>query len=146
VANSLSRAEAAATDIDSFRWDRLAPLRAAEGQGEEHGRTAASTLRTLREAVTADEFATRLGPVLSRTDDAIFDWLSAGQPVLPVEPPPARRPDDVPIQVPPPPLHGRTGQATRRKGGPASEVLEPLTAFLDAHRDEQVVVEWRVQE
>ena len=146
VANSLSRAQAVATDIDAFRWDRLAPLRAAEGQGDEHGRTAASTLRTLREAVTADEFATRLGPVLSRTDDAIFDWLSAGQPVLPVEPPPARRPDDVPIQVPPPPLHGRTGQATRRKGGPASEVLEPLTAFLDAHRDEQVVVEWRVQE
>ena len=146
VANSLSRAEAVATNIDSFRWDRLAPLRAAEGQGQEHGRTAASTLRTLREAVTADEFATRLEPVLSRTDDAIFDWLSAGQPVLPVEPPPARRPDDVPIQVPPPPLHGRTGQATRRKGGPASEVLGPLTAFLDAHRDEQVVVEWRVQE
>ena len=146
VANSLSRARAVATDIDSFRWDRLAPLRAAEGQGEDHGRTAASTLRTLREAVTADEFATRLGPVLSRTDDAIFDWLSAGQPVLPVEPPPARRPDDVPIQVPPPPLHGRTGQATRRKDGPASEVLEPLAAFLDAHRDEQVVVEWRVQE
>ena len=146
VANSLSRAQAVATDIDAFRWDRLAPLRAAEGQGDEHGRTAASTLRTLREAVTADEFATRLGPVLSRTDDAIFDWLSAGQPALPVEPPPVRRPDDVPIQVPPPPLHGRTGQATRRKGGPASEVLEPLAAFLDAHRDEQVVVEWRVQE
>ena len=146
VANSLSRAQAVATDIDSFRWDRLAPLRAAEGKGEDHGRTAASTLRTLREAVTADEFATRLGTVLSRTDDAIFDWLSAGQPVLPVEPPPARRPDDVPIKVPPPPLHGRTGQATRWKSGPASEVLEPLTAFLDAHRDEQVVVEWRVQE
>ena len=83
VANSLSRAQAVATDIDAFRWDRLAPLRAAEGQGDEHGRTAASTLRTLREAVTADEFATRLGPVLSRTDDAIFDWLSAGQPAPP---------------------------------------------------------------
>jgi hypothetical protein len=25
-------------------------------------------------------------------------------------------------------------------------VIEPLTAFLNAHRDEQVVVEWRVQE
>jgi hypothetical protein len=34
----------------------------------------------------------------------------------------------------------------RTKGGPASEVIEPLTAFLNAHRDEQVVVEWRVQE
>jgi len=146
VANSLSRAQAVATDIDSFRWDRLAPLRAAEGQGDEHGRTAASALGTLREAVTADEFATRLGPVLSRTDDAIFDWLSAGQPAPPLEPSSVVRPDDVPIRVPPPPLHGRTGQATRRKGGPASEVLEPLAAFLDAHRDEQVVVEWRVQE
>lgn len=146
VANSLSQAQAVATDIGAFRWDRLAPLRAAEGQGDEHGRTAASTLRTLREAVTADEFATRLGQVLSRTDDAIFDWLSAGQPAPPLEPPPVVRPDDVPIQVPPPPLHGRADQATRRKGGPASEVLGPLAAFLDAHRDEQVVVEWRVQE
>ena len=50
--------------------------------------------------------------------------------------------------MPPSPLPspGRAGRATRAKGAPASEVLGPLAAFLDAHRDEQVVVEWRVQE
>jgi hypothetical protein len=54
----------------------------------------------------------------------------------------------VPIFVPPSalPSPGRAGRATRGKGAPASEVLGPLAAFLDAHRDEQVIVEWRVQE
>ena len=66
--------------MDAFRWDRLGPLRAAEDQADERGRAAARALRALREAVGADEFATRLGPVLSATDDAVFDWLSAGQP------------------------------------------------------------------
>jgi hypothetical protein len=122
VANSLSRAQAVSSALDAFRWDRLAPLRAAEDQADEPGQTAVSTLRLLREAIVADEFTTRLGPVLSRTDDAIFDWLSARQPPKP------------------------QGRATRAKGGPAGEVLEPLAAFLDAHRDEQVIVEWRVQE
>jgi hypothetical protein len=146
VANSLSRAQPVTSALDAFRWDRLAPLRAAEDQADERGQAAARTLSMLREAVAADEFATQLAPVLARTDDAIFDWLSSGQAVTRVEPPPVRRPDDVPIRVPPAPLPDGVGQATRTRGGPASEVLEPLAAFLDAHRDERVVVEWRVQE
>ena len=148
VANSLSRAQVVAAAVDVFRWDRLAPLRAAENQADDRGRAAASTLTALREAVGADEFATRLGPVVSATDDAIFEWLSAGQPAEPVPGPEPRRPDDVPIYVPPSPLPspGQAGRATRAKGAPASEVLGPLAAFLEAHRDEQVIVEWRVQE
>ena len=148
VANSLSRAQAVASAVDGFRWDRLAPLRAAETQADDRGRAAASTLMTLREAVGADEFATRLGLALAATDDGIFEWLSSGQPVEPVPGPDARRPDDVPIYVPPSPLSssGLAGRAIRAKGAPASEVLGPLAAFLDAHRDEQVIVEWRVQE
>jgi hypothetical protein len=148
VANSLSRAQAVASAVDTFRWERLAPLRAAESQADESGRAAAGTLTALREAVEADEFATRLGPVLSRTDDAVFDWLSAGQRVHQVPDPMPRRPDDVPIYVPPSPLasSGLSGRATRAKGAAASDVLGPLEAFLDAHRDEQVIVEWRVQE
>jgi hypothetical protein len=147
VANSLKRADAVASAVDSFRWERLAPLRASENQTDDRGRAAAGTLTALREAVEADEFATRLGPVLSRTDDAVFEWLSVGQRVLQVPDPQLLRPDDVPIYVPPtfPPGSG-SGRATRAKGAPASEVLDELAAFLDAHRDEQVVVEWRVQE
>jgi hypothetical protein len=148
VANSLSRAQAVASAIDVFRWDRLAPLHAAESQADERGRAAASTLTALREAVGADEFATRLGPVVSATDDAIFEWLSLGQPAEQVPDPQPRRPDDVPIYVPPTqlPSPGRAGRATRAKGAPAGEVLGPLGEFLEAHRDERVIVEWRVQE
>ena len=96
-------------------------------------------------AVAADEFATRLGPALTTTDDAIFDWLAIGQPVDPVPPPQPLHPDDIAIALPKPPV-GADGRVTRAKGAPASVVLDPLAAFLDEHRDEQVVVEWRVQE
>jgi len=147
VANSLSRAQVVAEAIDTFRWDRLGPLRAAEGQDDDRGRDASRALRALREAVGADEFATRLGAALSAADDAVFEWLSAGQRAERVPPPPVYRPDDVPIFVPPSlPASGQAGRTTLAKGAPAREVLGPLQAFLDAHRDEQVVVEWRVQE
>ena len=147
VANSLKRAQDVASAVDGFRWDRLGPLRAADGQDDDRGRDAARALRTLRDAVGADEFATKLRPALLAAEDAVFGWLSAGQRVEPVPPPPVIGPDDVPIHVPPTPLPpGRSGRATRAKGAPASEVLGPLQAFLDSHRDDQVVVEWRVQE
>ncbi len=61
VANSLSRARLVAAAVNEFRWDRLAPLRTSEDQADERGRAAARTLKTVREAVQADEFATRLG-------------------------------------------------------------------------------------
>lgn len=145
VANSLRRAQAVTSAVDTFRWERLAPLRAAEGQGDERGRAAAGTLKSLREAVTADEFATRLEQVLSRTDDAIFEWLSAGQPAKPLLPPHHLRPDDIDIRLPKL-LPGASGRATRAKGASSAEVLTRLETFLDQHRDEQVVVEWRVEE
>jgi hypothetical protein len=124
-------------------------LRAAENQDDDRGRDAARALTALRESVRADEFATKLGTALSDADDAVFDWLSEGQRVDPVPPPPpVYRPDDVPIYVPPSPLPAarRAGRTTLAKGAPAREVLGPLQAFLDAHRDEQVIVEWRIQE
>jgi hypothetical protein len=144
MANSLSRAQAVTSAVDTFRWDRLAPLRAAESQGDKHGQAAASTLKTLREAVAADEFATRLGPVLSATDDAIFEWLSAGQPAEPVPPSQHLGPDDVHIRMPRT-LPGASGGARRAKGASSTGVLAQLESFLNEHRDEEVVVEWRVQ-
>ena len=51
IANSLSRAQAVASAVDTFRWDRLAPLRAAESQADDRGRGAARALTALREAV-----------------------------------------------------------------------------------------------
>jgi hypothetical protein len=145
VANSLSQAQAVSAAVDAFRWDRLAPLRAAETQDDQRGRDAASTLTTLRDAVAADEFATRLGQVLSVTDDAIFAWLSAGQPAEPVPPPHHLGPDDIDIRIPKP-LPAASGRATRAKGASSDDVLTQLETFLNEHRDERVVVEWRVQE
>ena len=88
---------------------------------------------------------TRLGSALTATDDAIFQWLALGQPAAPMPAPSQVRPDDVPIHLPQR-SPGAGGTATRAKGAPASDVLGPLTEFLDAHRDEHVIVEWRVQE
>ena len=100
-------------------------------------------MQDLRAALTADQFASRLEPALSKTDDAIFEWLAAGQPEIPHKPPVVLHPDDVEIQIPVSPSDGR---ATRARGAPASDVLEPLAEFLETHRDQRVVVEWRVQE
>jgi hypothetical protein len=144
VANSLSRAGPVAAAVDRFRWERLAPLRAAENRADERGRAAAGTLKALREAVVADEFATRLGPALTTADDAIFDWLAIGQPEETDDSPQQLRPDDVDIRVPKQ-LPGAGGRATRPKGMPSADVLAQLAAFLDAHHDEQVIVEWRVE-
>jgi hypothetical protein len=137
VANSLSRAGLVAAAVDAFRWERLQPLRAAEGQPDERGRAASRALKTLREAVSADEFATRLGPALTTADNAIFDWLEAGQP----KPLPQGGTGGVRT-----PLSGNSGRATRAKGSSSTEVLARVEAFLAEHHDEQVVVEWRVEE
>ena len=142
VANSLNRADLVAAAVDGFRWERLEPLGDAKDQPSDRGQDAASILETLSEAVAADEFATRLAPVLTRTDDDIFRWLALGQP-KPVPPTPIPGPDKVADPKPGPDAQGR---ATRAKGEPAQAVLTPLQEFLDAHRDEPVVVEWRVQE
>ena len=89
VASSLHQAAPVSGALHAFRWDRLAPLRQAESATDQRGRAAAGILQDLREALTADEFATRLAPALSKTDDAIFEWLASGQPKPADEPPTA---------------------------------------------------------
>ena len=143
MASSLHQAASVSGALNAFRWDRLAPLRQAESAADQRGRGAAGILRDLREALTADEFATRLEPALSKTDDAIFEWLATGQPKPVDEPPTVLRPDDVHLRLP---VSPSGGQATRALGAPASDVLEPLRDFLEANEDKRVVVEWRVQE
>ena len=143
VASSLQQAAPVSAALHTFRWDRLAPLRQAESATDQRGRAAAGILQDLRAALSADEFATRLAPALSKTDDAIFEWLASGQPKPADEPPFTLRPDDVHLRLPVSPL---AGQATRAQGAPASDVLEPLREFLEANGDKRVVVEWRVQE
>jgi hypothetical protein len=124
LAKSLKSAAEVKDALGSFKWDRLAPLREAEGNDDERGRSAASTLRELREVLRADEFASGIKRVLVITDQAIFDWLARDRP----KPPKAR------------------GWGTRSAGAPDSDVLTPLAEFLRTHHGQEVVVEWRVKE
>jgi hypothetical protein len=117
-------------------------LQEAEGAGGERGRAAAAIMKGVRDAVRADELVTPLRRALAKADDAVFDWL-AGQPTEEQRhKPPEKKPDDVPLDVPP----GATdGHARRDPGGAAEPVIGALRAFLDAHPDDPVVVEWRIE-
>ena len=147
LANSLTRAAAVADALRTFRWDRLTPLREAEAAADDQGRSAASTLNALREAIRADEFASRISPALSAAEEALYEWLTVGREPEPVPGPAGPHP--VPIPGPDKPVPTPTpfrGTGTRAAGTSDSSVLEPLTEFLRNHQDQDVVVEWRVTE
>ncbi len=141
LAKSLTQASAVTDALRQFRWDRLRPLLDAENRPDERGRAAARILGELRAAVTADEFAVRLPAALSAAEQAVFDWLAAGQqPPLPAA---AAGGADGADQT------GRTASVTGRRvvlrtGARPDDVLGELRSFLDRHRDEEVVIEWRV--
>lgn len=130
VSSAVASATAVTGALTTYRWDRLAPLQEVEG-GSESSLRAAGILAALRTAIGADELTTRLRLELEASVDAIFEWLASRQP--PQLPPP-----------PPPPTAG--GRVTRPKGAPEAVVLDPLTDFLNKHPDDQIVVDWRVQE
>ena len=140
LAKSLAQASSVSEALVGFRWERLAPLMQAEGNDDERGRAAARILGELRAAVAADEFAVRLPAALSAAEQAVFDWLAAGQP--------KRRPglDDEPgrgdgdgRRMPEP-----SGRVVLSRGAGPDEVLGRLRSFLSEHRDDEIVVEWRV--
>jgi hypothetical protein len=140
LAKSLKSAYDVKDALASFPWDRLAPLREAEQNDDDRGRSAASTLRKLREAVRADEFASGIKRTLVITDQAIFDWLAGPGLDRPI-PGPGPRPGPGPVR----PTAAR-GSGTRSAGESDSDIITPLTEFLRAHPGQEVVAEWRVVE
>jgi hypothetical protein len=147
LANSLTRAGSVADALRTFRWDRLTPLREAEATADDRGRSAASALNGLRNAVRADEFASRISPALSAAEEALYEWLTVGREPEPVPRPAGPHP--VPVPGPDKPVPTPTpfrGTGTRTAGTPDSSVIEPLTEFFRNHQDQDVVVEWRVGE
>jgi hypothetical protein len=140
LAKSIKSASDVKDALASFPWDRLAPLREAEENNDDRGRSAATTLRELRQTLRADEFASSIQRALVITDQAIFDWLAGPGPVRPV-PGPGPRPGLGPVR----PTAAR-GSGTRSAGAPDSDLITPLTEFLRAHRGQEVVAEWRVAE
>lgn len=141
VARSLSSAAAVTSALTTYRWERLAPLIAAEATDT----AAAGALDALRTALRSDELVTSIAPALRASEDSAFAWLQATRPppppiVVPVPPRPTG-PDGVEIVLPP---GRRTGAASRAKGEASQPVLEALRAFMDAHPNDRVVVEWRL--
>lgn len=126
--------------LGAFRWERLSPLRTAADHNDERGRAAKAILDRLASAVAADEFAVALPPVLDRTDQAVFDWLTAGQRAVPAR----EAPDEAEKVHSPVSLSGQAGQAVRRRGEVPDAVLSELRSFLDSHVNDEVVVEWRI--
>jgi len=133
-ATAMTSAPALDAALMNYRWDRLSPLKEAERRTDARGHGAAGILSSLRHALAADEFATKLIPELQAADDALFGWLADAQP-----PPDKSEPGGVTRLAP-------SGRATRGKGAPSTTVVGQLTEFLDRHPDEQVAVEWRVSE
>jgi hypothetical protein len=140
LANSLTRARVVADALRAFRWDRLTPLREAEAVQDDRGRSAARALNTLREAVRADEFASRISPALSAAEEALYEWLTAGREPEPGPDPGWMPGPDKPVTPPSPDTR------TRAAGQPDSSVLVPLTEFLRSHPNQNIIVEWRVKE
>ena len=141
IASSLRTAGAVTGALRAFSWDRLAPLRtAAERPSEARGQAAAHILNGVRDALDADEIAQSLPRVLRETDDAIFDWLAAGQPTPPPPPPPPG-----PGPGPQRPA-ASSGSKTRVQGTPNIALITELDQFLHEHAEEDVIVEWRVLE
>ncbi len=138
LAMSLAQASSVTGALQQFRWERLAPLMAAEGGTDQRGRAAAAILRELRAALAADEFTVRLPPALSAAEQAVFDWLADGQ--RPKPPPSGPGPGPVPAPGRP------RGQAVVAKGAVPDQAIADLAAFLARHRDDEVIVEWRVTE
>jgi hypothetical protein len=145
LANSLTRARTVADALRAFRWDRLTQLREAEAVQDDRGRSAAGALNALRDAVRADEFASRIDRALSTAEEALFEWLSADpRPKPPSGPGPRPGSGSAPewkaVPAPSP------GTKTRAAGQPDDSVLVPLKEFLLSHPNENVVVEWRITE
>jgi len=141
VGKSLASAVEIAAALRSYRWERFSPLIEAAGDEDARAISAENAVSALRNTLAADEIVSKLKPALVASEDAAFGWLREAAPRPPVYPIPD--PDKVVIVVPP---HVPHGHGIRVAGGSADMVLEELSQFLVEHKDDPVVVEWRVQE
>lgn len=130
---SLVQASAVTGQLQTFNWDRLAPLLDAERAGGDRGRSAKEVLDRLRSALTTDELAQPLGPALKRADDEVFGWLVV---------PPMPQPDPEP--TPPAPAPGASGRRMVHSANDLSGVRADLESFMTEHEGANVIVEWRV--
>jgi len=100
--------------------------------------------------MTSDEIVTRAADVLQRGDDEAFQWaIGRTQPPGPEPGPSPVPPPPGPGPIDPGPVTIRDShrQVVRRNDlGAHDAVMAELREFLDAHRDSEVEVTWRVVE
>lgn len=130
---SLKTAPDVGTAVARFPWERLDPIRAgASGEGASAA-AAARILTTLREAIAANESTTSIAAALSDAEKSAYQWV-VDQTLIDPPPPPGPGPG---------PTRSSKGQGRIRRGESSAAVTEELQRFLDAHRNEDVIVEWR---
>ena len=141
LANSLARAADVTSALRASAGTGSRRSREAEQDNDERGQSAASTLRALRESVGQDEFASRIRPALTATEEALYEWLTAPRPDADPDGPRTGTGRDTTPQVPGrrrqaglgPPGCGDHRYRTRDAGAPDADVLTPLAEFLRAH-------------
>jgi len=128
IGHSLASAERVAAALHEYPWDRLVPLTQGAAGDDDRGRQARAILERLREVLTAEELPSQLGPALKRAEDEAFAWAFT-------PPSPPRRP-------PPPP--GGAGRRVVDSSADLEAALDEVRAFVEEHRGQRVVVEWRI--
>lgn len=147
LAASLTSADAVATALQRFRWDRLDPLRAAVGD------TGAERILTqLQQGLTTDEIVTKAVSVLEAAENAVFAWATSQRAAASPDPAPPsapRRADDVDLAAgePESSVTDRLGQHVLRTTEKSPEqIVNQLRTFLSDHEGRPVEVTWRVVE
>lgn len=147
VGNSLKSAAVVAGALERFRWERLEPLRAAEGDSD-----AQQILARLKNDLTSDEIVARAAEALQRADNDAFEWAVSRGPHLSrpshenrrteVDPDTISLPAGTDIDVQDPAVH----RVRRTSSGESDGLVDDLRAFLRANVGKQVEVTWRVVE
>ena len=130
VHRSLTTAREVVMQLGGFRWDRLAPLRAAAGQDDPRGRDAERILDALRQVVESDELVAPLGEAFRTADEDLYEWLTPAPAPEPVDPP-----------EPQPQVASNIRLAPRADLG---QVSRELAAFRREYPGQSVDVSWRV--
>lgn len=128
MGRSTTSASTVAAALRAFPWPRLRPLdEAASGEGT-RADGAATILRRLQQALSADEIVSPCAAALSRAEEELFEWLIQNEPGPP--PPP-----------PPPPPEGSLRLLAQDS---VDEAVLALTQFRQQHPDATIQIEWRI--
>ncbi|MGH3834662.1 MAG: hypothetical protein ACRDSF_03000 [Pseudonocardiaceae bacterium] len=146
VARCLQTATSVGAALRDYRWDRLAPLRDAEGTSRPGAGEASRLLGGLRSALAAEEFTSDLAKELQAAENEAFQWVAryGGQRPGP-DPSPDPEPGTDPGRAPGARADSAgAGSARRAAGQNPAQVLAELERFLGEHPGSTVEVTWRV--